>query len=96
MFVVFVGSLLYSMAMSGFWGFSWDGVVSALIIGLSMFVLSFGILFPLGLAPAAAVWTWATVRSEGEVSARYAWGMGALCSAGWMITIVAGLIGSGG
>lgn len=96
MFVVFVGSLLLSLAVSGLLGASWDGVVSGLIIGLSIFVLSCGIFFPLGLAPAAAFWTWAKVRRDGEVSARYAWGMGALCAAGWMIAIVVGMIGGAG
>ena len=96
MFVVFVGSLLVAIGVSGLLGASWNGVVSGLIIGMSMFVLSLGILFPLALAPAAAVWTWAAVRREGEVSARYAWGMGALCGAGWMIAIVAGMIGGAG
>lgn len=96
MFVVFVGSLFVSMTLSGLLGASWNGVVNGLIIGLSIFVLSCGMLFPLGLAPAAAVWTWATVRREDEVSARYAWGMGALCGAGWMIAIVVGMIGGAG
>ena len=96
MFVVFVGSLLVVLGVSGLLGASWNAVVSGLIIGMSMLVLSLGIIFPLALAPATAVWTWAAVRREGEVSARYAWGMGALCGAGWMMAIVAGMIGGAG
>ena len=82
--------------MSEILGASWGGVTSRPIIGLLICVLSFGIIFPIGLAPAAAVWTWVTVRREGEVSARYAWGMGALCGAGWMIAIIVGMIGGAG
>ena len=96
MFVVFVGSFLAAAGVSGLLGATWGGVVNGLMIGLSMFVLSLGIIFPIGLAPAAALWTWVAVRREGEVSARFAWGMGALCGAGWLIVIVAGMIGGSG
>ena len=42
MFVVFVGSLMGAMGLLGLFGISWDGTVSGLVIGLAMFVLSFG------------------------------------------------------
>lgn len=97
MFVVFVGSLMGAMGLLGLFRISWDGTVSGLVIGLAMFVLSFGIALPLGVPLAAAIWTWATVRREGEVSVRYAWGMGVICGLGWLMTAGAGMIaGQGG
>ena len=97
MFIVFIGSLMVSLGIIGILGVSWHWAVSGLVIGLAMFVLSFGIALPLGVPLAAAIWTWATVRHEGEVSVRYAWGMGVICGLGWLMTAGAGMIaGQGG
>lgn len=98
MFVVLIGSLGGALGLVGVMGVSWSHAVNGLLIGLSMYVLSFGVAFPLGLALMAALWTWSTVRREGEVSSRYAWGMGVISSAGWILTVSAGVVlaGNGG